>query len=406
MSQAPDDRALNADRCRIVDRNLFQVISSVDERAPCTRHSGAGCRPERRCGRHGFTLIELLVVIAIIAVLIALLLPAVQAAREASRRVACTNNLKQLGLALHNYEGTWNCLPAAALGGLAEVYLNFTGYHSILPYLEQGNVFNATNFSVSLQYGPINYFGWSFACNTTTFQVQATTFLCPSNRASGEVGSSLTDPFTWTVPQAAVTDYLFNAGADLYVAPPFYVSARRGPIGFDTHTRLAEVTDGLSSTFLLGEAVGGNAANRLYAVGAGTNRTCVPLTSGYSYDGMYSYSSIYYDNLMFMAYGRWGSWGSSVIIGGLTARTTDETGAFYAPGDCGSDSITDMWSPPAPGNPGPGQRVPNFRSVHPGTLLFTMGDGSVHAVKSTINPTAYMALSTVAGGEVLSADQY
>jgi prepilin-type N-terminal cleavage/methylation domain-containing protein len=406
MSQAPDDRALNADRCRIVDRNLFQVISSVDERAPCTRHSGAGCRPERRCGRHGFTLIELLVVIAIIAVLIALLLPAVQAAREASRRVACTNNLKQLGLALHNYEGTWNCLPAAALGGLAEVYLNFTGYHSILPYLEQGNVFNATNFSVSLQYGPYNYFGWSFACNTTTFQVQATTFLCPSNRASGEVGSSLTDPFTWTVPQAAVTDYLFNAGADLYVAPQFYVSARRGPIGFDTHTRLAEVTDGLSSTFLLGEAVGGNAANRLYAVGAGTNRTCVPLTSGYSYDGMYSYSSIYYDNLMFMAYGRWASWGSSVIIGGLTARTTDETGAFYAPGDCGSDSITDMWSPPAPGNPGPGQRVPNFRSVHPGTLLFTMGDGSVHAVKSTINPTAYMALSTVAGGEVLSADQY
>jgi hypothetical protein len=63
--------------------------------------------------------------------------------------------------------------------------------------------------------------------------------------------------------------------------------ARRGPIGFDTRTRLAEVTDGLSSTFLIGEAARGNAANRLYAVGAGTNRTCVPLTSAYSYDGVY-----------------------------------------------------------------------------------------------------------------------
>jgi hypothetical protein len=109
---------------------------------------------------------------------------------------------------------------------------------------------------------------------------------------------------------------------------------------------------------------------------------------------------------MFMAYGRWGSWGSSVIIGGLTARTVDETGTFYAPDDCGSDSVTDMWAPPAPGDPGPGQRVPNFRSVHPGALLFAMGDGSVRPIKSTINPTVYMGLSTVAGGEILSANQY
>ncbi len=209
-----------------------------------------------------------------------------------------------------------------------------------------------------------------------------------------------------TVARAAVTDYLFNAGADPYVSPPFVNAGRSGPIGFDTRTRFAGITDGLSQTFVIGEAVGGNAPNRLYAIGAGANRTCVPLANGYSYGGSYSYSSVYYDNLMFMAYGRWGSWGSSVIIGGLAARTADETGAFYAPGDCGSDSITDMWSPPSSGNPGPGQRVPNFRSVHPGTVLFTMGDGSVRAIKTTINPTVYMGLSTVAGGETLSADQY
>ena len=356
--------------------------------------------------RRGFTLIELLVVIAIIAVLIALLLPAVQSAREAARRISCTNNLKQLGLALHNYESTNGVLPAAAQGGFAEVYLNFTGYHQILPYLEQGNAFNATNFNVSQSYGPYHYFGWSAPSNTTTFQHQASAFLCPSNRASGEVGSSLTNPFRWSVDRAAVTDYLFNAGADPYVAPPFVNAARRGPIGFDTRTRFAEIADGLSQTFLIGEAAGGDASNRLYAVGAGSNRTCVPLASGYTYGGSYSFPSAHYDNLMFMAYGRWGGWGSSVIVGGLAARTVDETGAFYAPGDCGSDSVTDMWAPPSPGDPGPGQRVPNFRSVHPDTLLFTMGDGSVRAIRTTINPAVYMGLSTVAGGEIVSADSY
>jgi type II secretory pathway pseudopilin PulG len=345
-------------------------------------------------------------VIAIIAVLIALLLPAVQAAREAARRIQCTNNLKQLGLALHNYEGSWGCLPAAAQGGFAEVYLNFTGYSQILPYLEQGNAFNSTNFGVSQAYGSYHYFGWSDPSNTTTFQFQAAIFLCPSNRTSGDVGSSLTDPFVWSVNRAAVTDYLFNAGADAYVAPPYQNPQLRGPIGFDTHSRFAEFTDGLSQTFVIGEAAGGNQANRLYAVGAGANRTCVPLTSGYTYGGTYSYSSVYYDNLMFMAYGRWGSWGSSVIIGGLAARTVDETGAFYAPDDCGSDSITDMWSPPTSSSPGPGQRVPNFRSVHPTTLQFAMGDGSVRSVANTINPAVYKGLSTLAGGEILSADQY
>jgi prepilin-type N-terminal cleavage/methylation domain-containing protein len=381
-----------------------------DLRRSTTRCTGVclsgQCSLACRASRRGFTLIELLVVIAIIAVLIALLLPAVQAAREAARRIQCTNNLKQLGLALHNYEGSWSCLPAAAQGGFAEVYLNFTGYSQILPYLEQGNAFNATNFGVSQAYGPYEYFGWSDPSNTTTFQFQAAVFLCPSNRSSGEVGSSLTDPFLWSVNRAAVTDYLFNAGADIYIAPPYQNPQLRGPIGFDTRTRFAEFTDGLSQTFVIGEAAGGNQANKLYALGAGANRTCVPLTAGYTYDGTYSYSSVYYDNLMFMAYGRWGSWGSSVIIGGLAARTVDETGAFYPPDDCGSDSITDMWSPPTSTSAGPGQRVPNFRSVHPSTLQFTMGDGSVRAIMPTINPAVYKGLSTVAGGEIISSDQY
>src|ERR1700710_849842 len=112
--------------------------------------------------RKAFTLIELLVVIAIIAVLIALLLPAVQAAREAARRAQCVNNLKQLGLALHNYEGTHGVFPAAFHGGFGNVYGNFTGYNSLLPYLEQNALFNAFNYDRSIfAAGLGSYYGWS-----------------------------------------------------------------------------------------------------------------------------------------------------------------------------------------------------------------------------------------------------
>ncbi|MHC5542630.1 type IV pilin protein, partial [Singulisphaera rosea] len=91
-----------------------------------------------------FTLIELLVVIAIIAVLIGLLLPAVQAAREAGRRIQCVNNLKQLGLALHNYHESRQCLPPSSMGSIGD----FSALSQILPFLEQTNMYNVLNFSL------------------------------------------------------------------------------------------------------------------------------------------------------------------------------------------------------------------------------------------------------------------
>ncbi len=355
----------------------------------------------KKVGRDGFTLIELLVVIAIIAVLIALLLPAVQSAREAARRAQCVNNLKQLGLALHNYESTHSALPPAAQGGFGSVYLNYTGFHFILPYIEQGTTYNVFNFSLNLV-GPTPYFGWAHPGNTTGFATQTSLFLCPSNRAMGEVGSSFTfGAINWAVSRAAVTDYVFNGGASRFVTRGFAEPERAGPFGFDTATRWAEFRDGTSQTMLMGEAAGGNARNRFRAVGVGTNRVCVPMSEPYPGPR----PTAFYDNVMFMAFGRPRNWDPGrVIIGGIMARTVDQGGFPYRLNDCGSESFTDLWSPIAPPPPALGQTLPNFRSAHPGIMNALMGDGGVRVIKETINPLVYQAISTMAGNEVISAD--
>ncbi|WP_165228032.1 DUF1559 domain-containing protein [Aquisphaera insulae] len=356
--------------------------------------------------RAGFTLIELLVVIAIIAVLIALLLPAVQSAREAARRIQCTNNLKQLGLALHNYEGVWSVFPAAAQStsdyAPYSVYFNFTGYAQIMPYLEQGNLYNATNFSSAI---PGNFWGWDSWDNSTTFGSQVSTFLCPSNPRDGRPAFAGQSGQAWQVAQAAVTDYLFNGGADPFVSSSYVNQGQRGPFAFESNARVSSVTDGLSNTLFMGESLGGNAANPRYAVGWGSTRTCAPLQSFKGASGTKTYSSVIYENLMFMGYGREVTSNGQGIMGGLVARTVDASGAFYGPNDCGSYSGTGLFTPHLPFS-GVGQITPNFHGMHPGVVQFAMGDGSVRSIRSSINPAAYTGLSSIAGGEVISADSY
>ena len=354
----------------------------------------------------GFTLIELLVVIAIIGVLVGILLPAVQSAREAARRAQCVNNLKQIGLALQNYHDSLGAFPPAAQGGIGSVYMNYTGYSFLLPFVEQGNLYNAFNFLLEMPGSP-PYYGWTHPGNSTGYASQVGLFLCPSNRAAGEVGSTVgSGALAWQVERAAVTDYLFNGGANRYVVRGYGERALNGPFGFDTATRIAEIADGTSSTFLMAEAAGGDDRNTHRAVGAGPTRVCVPLKTPLG--GSAGNAAVYYDNIMFMAYGRSRAWGADKrVIGGLVARTVDASGAPYRLNDCAFDSYTDVFVP-APGEaaPGLGQQLPNFRSAHPGMIQAVFADGSVRALRDGISMPVYAGLSTMAGREVLSADSF
>ena len=230
-----------------------------------------------RISRHGFTLIELLVVIAIIAVLIALLLPAVQSAREAARRIQCTNNLKQLGLALANYESSVGALPPA---GESSNYTTtppqnqfvdgaYSVFPRILSYLEGGNTFNAFNFS-------LDYNDLSGANYTAASQV-INGFICPSATRNPDGGrDAVGDPngaaFEAAGPGYGVTDYgatcytdidpqgLNNPANGATPVVPYRNKYSRADgllkLGF---TRLSECTDGLSNTISIAEDAGRDA---------------------------------------------------------------------------------------------------------------------------------------------------
>src|SRR4051812_47609397 len=210
-----------------------------------------------RSRTRGFTLIELLVVIAIIAVLIALLLPAVQAAREAARRAQCVNNLKQIGIAIHNYHGSTGSLPSGISGCCNGTWQAFT-----LPYLEQGALANSYNFMAPRYSDPWNNtVVWSFV----------NVLLCPSDGASRPTSTSVG---TANVGKITLHNYVANLGQTdtdqqptvngvPFMGAPFSwiaaysnashnASPNKGqPITF------ASITDGTSNTVLCSEVVVG-----------------------------------------------------------------------------------------------------------------------------------------------------
>lgn len=201
--------------------------------------------------RNGFTLVELLVVIAIIGILVGLLLPAVQAAREAARRMQCVNNLKQMGLALHNYESAFGGFPPSRLGAKVQIdggpgtssYQSWTTL--ILPFVEQQNLQNLMNFN----------FAWGASVNRPAVATQLPLWLCPS-----APGTDRMDEY-WC-PGAAAGDYgSINEVKDkvyprvLGMADPGD-GARAGVLSKDRMNQLRNIRDGLSNTLMVGEAAG------------------------------------------------------------------------------------------------------------------------------------------------------
>lgn len=199
--------------------------------------------------RVGFTLIELLVAITIIAVLIALLLPAVQQAREAARRVQCSNNLKQIGLALHNYEGQWGMFPTSTRPIPSQLGEKRTAALArILPFLDQGGLFQQYNFSVN----------WFDASNPQLAQTKLAVYVCPSTVNSSRVDTTLASSSgTFSGPRAC-SDYAPLEGVGALLTGTGLVDAQSEgspsllQVNF-TQCRMADVTDGTSSTLVMAE---------------------------------------------------------------------------------------------------------------------------------------------------------
>ncbi len=366
--------------------------------------------------RRGFTLIELLVVIAIIGVLIALLLPAVQSAREAARRSQCTNNLKQLGLAYHNYlDASGGTVPPVFIdfttsdGGQAPPAVPPVQTQSIqarlLPFMEQTVVYNAINFDVSARWGGA---GWNNGTQIwdeiqkTAFTTEVKSFLCPSDSNPGNTGTAVVAG----VPRRIASgNYPANIGLNRHInawrmnGPGFVASRWDGAFPV---VNLSTFTDGTSNTVIFSEWVKGIGNDRgrdglseVYRAGFDSSRHEGDVNSG-----AWTLFNAEWDNAQlcqnqgltrdFHWKGEWWIEGAKQVYS--HTQTPNRRSCSYGNiGAFGGRADINMVA---------------ASSNHPGGVNAVFGDGSVKFIKSTINFNAWYALATPDGGELIGADQY
>lgn len=320
-------------------------------------------------GRKGFTLVELLVVIAIIGVLVALLLPAVQAAREAANRMSCGNNMKQLGLACHNYHDTFKKFPlnyasATATSGSRAYTSWMTG---ILPFIEQGSLYDTINFSYSLTNDPENTGGTTaptVGSNPYVAQQMLEAYFCPSDGTSREL---FLDRLNLTNIPVAGTNYKGSSGSNWNLGtvhntsaiPPFNTPNVDGlvkPNGFFGRgmapnavvcTKMASCTDGLSNSILIGETIPVHNTN----------------SEWFWYDGTWATTAI--------------ALNAKAICSGVTGNK--EQDRILCKADFNNNN--------------------GFMSRHSGGAQVTLGDGSVRFLGETIDLVVYRSGGTINGGE-------
>jgi prepilin-type N-terminal cleavage/methylation domain-containing protein/prepilin-type processing-associated H-X9-DG protein len=367
----------------------------------------------KRQKRHpAFTLIELLVVIAIIAVLIALLLPAVQSAREAARRAQCTNNLKQMGLALFNYESNNSAFPTSGEStnftpsppATQFIDGNWSTLARILPFMEGGTSYASLNFNI-YEYND------ALGINLTGAASVVNVFLCPSSTRSPDGGRDGADPNDGGI-SGVTNGYGYNDyGATNYVdidplgqttyAASFPATPYRNKFSrvngllHQGKTRIAEVTDGTSNTIMIGECAGRDPRYVSQYIQDVYNGTSITTTQYLAANSPGDPGPAGGEGLSRRVW-RWAEPDGSFGVSGAPNNK-------YRP-----DHEINPWMTAGPyvaqgSNAGNNEELFSF---HPGGINILMGDGSVRFLKDSVNVVTLRALISLNGGEVISADQY